>query len=302
MNKTLLTAIAATLATGMAAQVHAAVITSVADGAWSAGTTWNLNPAVPTAGDTVDIKHAVTMSGGTTSIGKLKGNKNTGILTLTGAAELTQTLGGHWNEIGKMSILNGSVMTFNSGNRARGTLIVTDSTFTTTGVQDFRGTSSVFDNAHSYTNSTISIGTLKFWDDASINSIGSLNNLTIGSNNGIATSTKTFGFEMDNQDAALSTFNYTTLDLNLDGTWNLEIDVTDYNSANNSFVLFDATNTITGTFDNVSIMDGLTDVSADWTVGYTGTQVTLTAVPEPSSYALIAGLLGLTWVMVRRRA
>ena len=43
-------------------------------------------------------------------------------------------------------------------------------------------------------------------------------------------------------------------------------------------------------------------VGSAWSVTDNGSTFTVAPVPEPSSFALIAGMFGLTWVMLRRRA
>lgn len=59
--------------------------------------------------------------------------------------------------------------------------------------------------------------------------------------------------------------------------------------------------TLAGTGATVTVTDGQ---GTDFAGGYNGDGVsfTLSAVPEPSSYALLGGLLALTCVMLRRRA
>lgn len=77
------------------------------------------------------------------------------------------------------------------------------------------------------------------------------------------------------------------------------------NAATSFVEAANGTNTTAGNYFKVSGLTGATlVVGADGTGGgrqafTTGIQIV--AVPEPSSYALIAGFFGLAWVMVRRR-
>lgn len=62
---------------------------------------------------------------------------------------------------------------------------------------------------------------------------------------------------------------------------------------------FDATQ---GNFDTLA-MTGRVDLIADVDeIRFGGSYADVTQVPEPSAFALLAGIFGLTWIMVRRRA
>jgi hypothetical protein len=116
--------------------------------------------------------------------------------------------------------------------------------------------------------------------------------------------------------AGLDTFATTNINLDSDAWVTLEVDVSAGPDGLNSFDLFTYGGTLAGTFGSIVATDGgtgLTLASAGdnvlagqyWLDYGSGSADAITftynVIPEASSYALIAGLLGLTWVMVRRR-
>lgn len=98
------------------------------------------------------------------------------------------------------------------------------------------------------------------------------------------------------------------------GTVDASGTVTGLTNRAGSFVSFDALDSsFTATFGGVfADLTAVTDQFGDsftaannWTLAATDNgdnSFTVTAVPEPSSFALLAGCFGLTWIMLRRRA
>lgn len=86
----------------------------------------------------------------------------------------------------------------------------------------------------------------------------------------------------------------------------------DYDFASGGWTQLGATQTVTsgGQIDALDLssiasaqyigLEIMSSLKADNRVGFE--EVAITAVPEPSSFALLAGCFGLAWIMVRRRA
>ena len=113
-----------------------------------------------------------------------------------------------------------------------------------------------------------------------ITSEGAGNTLYGGSFYGGAdTGNTTFKLVMGDTDAALSTWSFDTLDLDL-GTrsWNLVVDATKWNGAKTVFTLFDA-DTLTGEFDNVQLF-GMRPEAVSITYDRDSGDIVLDATPE----------------------
>ncbi|HAV13741.1 MAG TPA: hypothetical protein DCX06_09685 [Opitutae bacterium] len=143
----------------------------------------------------------------------------------------------------------------------------------------------VFAGANTYIgNTVISAGTLNLLDNAELSfSIGAT-----GVNNQVS------GAGVINLDGDFR-FDLTSAGTTIGNSWNV-------------LNIASLTETFGGTFQAFSTLGSFTNNSGIWSITENGadyefSQATglLTVVPEPSAYAMLAGLLSLSWVMVRRR-
>ncbi|CAA6692447.1 MULTISPECIES: PEP-CTERM sorting domain-containing protein [unclassified Lentimonas] len=155
------------------------------------------------------------------------------------------------------------------------------------------GSSTATNGTAIYANNPGSIGIALVTDAAS----GRPNSMSFVQDGGSTVAQTSLGVAEPSQASILDGFTI-SMTLNSDDTWSafssgLSADFSESGSltdANGNFLYSDLTSVST----NTSIQGG--------ELSYTLDSVTLTTVPEPSSYALLAGLLGLSYVMVRRRS
>jgi len=267
----------------MAAGANAVDILTDAHGNWTNATIW-VGDVQPGIDDYADLRHDVTITSNVGEVDRLQGT-SAGTLTMNGGALYVDN--GDWLAIETVALNNGSSLEFENFVRIRGTWTVDASTLKhgtgggTWDVVNFRGNDVDMTNRNGASFWTPEI---KFFDvrNHAITVDGSGNGVTNGFNSTDGDAgTMTYTFVMDDTDAAISTFNHTTLNLDLDSyTWNLEVDATAWNGNTTTFTLFDAT-TLLGAFDSTNIVNATGSVSND----YVNNRVVLTLVPVPSSDA-----------------
>ncbi len=138
---------------------------------------------------------------------------------------------------------------------------------------------------------------------ATINVIGDIGNaIQVGRLNTSSDRTINFGFEFDG--AGVGTVASTGSYINFSSI-NIAVDGTDYLGGTDSFLLFESVNIVSDTkalsesiigFDAESYT---TELRYDFTTD--DVYLDVTAIPEPGTFALLAGMTGLVFVMVRRR-
>ena len=253
------------------------IVTTAMAGNWTNTATWAPG-IVPGAGQTAAIKHAVVIDSDVGTIDLLDlGNviaslsMSDGTLNVSGTA--TKNVSG-----GFFDLVNSSLTSAQSY-RLVGHVEVTldNSIFSVDDLQDWNGTDTItVSNA-----STFSVGT-KY----NMSANGSTNDFIIaGAGNSVSVNEHAlqsgdnapvvnWTFVLDDTDDALSTYNYGTLDLlaATNGTQDLIVDISAWNGVNSSLALFsgiDTNSTLTGEFDNVTILGGIggETVTYDYTDG-----------------------------------
>ena len=261
----------------MGASANADTIDTAAAGNWANTNTWG-GGVLPGASDIAKILHAVTITNDAGTVVLISGNSN-GSLTMNAGTLTVAGSGSNWNVVGIYSLSNSSTLTFNTLTRCGGTWVIDNSTLTVGGNFQVRTKNPSF---YTFRNgATGTFADFQWYDvSASITSEGSLNTLTFDENliQSADVTVADFVFVMDDTDAALSTFNFTTLDLTLAATWNLIVDVSSWNGVNGRFTLFDA-DTLTGAFDSVQFI-GINAEDDAVTYDYDNGEITLDITPR----------------------
>lgn len=252
---------------------------TIADGNWTNAATWDAG--VPGEPNIAYVNHHVTIDSDVGKVDKLKGDGN-GTLTMNGG--MLDVDDGDWTSIPAFSLTNGATLDFNQFARAYGTWTVDGSSLLFgTDAANWKQV-----ELRSDWDCTIRKGST-FWSARMscsgngtqiITSEGAGNTLYGGSFYGGAdTGNTTFKLVMGDTDAALSTWSFDTLDLDL-GTrsWNLVVDATKWNGAKTVFTLFDA-DTLTGEFDNVQLI-GMRPEAVSITYDRDSGDIVLDATPE----------------------
>ncbi|MGZ0657259.1 hypothetical protein ACWPKO_03640 [Coraliomargarita sp. W4R53] len=307
---------------------NAADTTSILNGDWNTAATWsNGVPAGTTSSNTARIETAVTLNAAGVAQRAIIGSNVTGANSLfigsngalvTGDSE--SFIGNGTNNVGNgaLSIDGGSFVSSGSNshlNVAFGNLGNTG----TTGTIDLINSANLAIGGNlrlanvgngvgivNVTDSTFNIGNIATVGvDGGGSSATTRATLAVyGSNSTIASSaeflfreTGALSFFLDAGGASTVTAG-TSVELLSGSTLNLDllggvaaVDLP------NSIVLMEAATAVNGAFTYVNWGD--LDQN-NWSLAYTDKQVVLTAIPEPSSFALLAGCLALGAVMVRR--
>jgi len=256
----------------------------------------------------------VTVSGGSLNLTAnqehgfaVVGGEGTSTLTLSGTGEINSAgydLGiGEVPHAGDNAPVNGNgTMEMTGGilslDGSTADLIIGNSGLTSTGTANLSGgVATVGGNTFVDLGSLNLSGTADFTTDDLILSNGtsltvtgsSIVNFIVTSNATLNDSNITF-----NADTGFSTITTDTLDL---GLADLIIDLNGLDSG--TYNLFSYGTLVGSAFENVTFLNGAGTI--DYGTG-SGDFISITAIPEPGTYALFAGLLGLSYVMIRRRA
>jgi len=264
------------------------LLDTIADGNWTNPATWNTG-TVPDAGNTADIKHAVTIDSTVSNVDHIVASTTSGSLTLD-AGSLTTTGGtDQWFSLSSLTLTNGANLSLSHSIRFGGgsTLWIVDgSTFNCPAdTVNFRG-SGTTDSLTLRNGGSVTIGTLRSLDSHNVGIInieGSGNTINIGtvdeSSSAAHTGEMTFKFVMDDTVNALTTFQFGTLDLDsFDFGTTLIVDATAWNGAKGIFTLFSGT-TIVGAFDDIQFI-GINAEDDAVTYDYDNGEITLDIAPQ----------------------
>ena len=237
---------------------------------------------------------AVDISGGTlTNDGALVIGTN-GYLNVSGGAYVDGRTGSRsvfdGGALGQNGVINISGGSFTSNGAVAGDLLtLEDSTVNVSGgTLDLQGGQLVGSSSNT----------------ATINVIGAIGNaILVDRLNTSSNRTINFGFEFDGVGVGtvVSTGSYINF-----SSINIAIDGTDYLGGTDSFLLFDSGNIVGDTEALSESIVGFDAGSYATAIRYDFTTndvyLDVTAIPEPGTYALLAGMTGLVFVMVRRRS
>lgn len=221
-----------------------------------------------------------TGSGGAAALGSGTITFNSDVVTsaTTGSEIFVQAPGA-----ANPTISNALVLTGNGGSIAVGGNTTTFSG-ATSGTGDLRkrgGGNLVFSGAYS------------FGGDFTIENGGAV---TLGSSG-----TFTFDIDASGVNNSISHQTAAVTDLNLDGTFVFDLTGAGTGLSDEWTIIGSSFNT---TYDTNFAITGFTETAGVWSNGtYEFSELTgvLTVVPEPSTFALLGGLIALSWVMSRRR-